>query len=146
MRLMTIVAATAMLAACGPAPGEDSEDAAQPAVQTSAANDIAGSYAVTLADGSVVIETINADGTYVDTTADGVETARGTWRQDGEAMCFDPDGDDPEACYRGGAPGPDGSFAVTDGAGKVTTSVTRRKGAVPAPAAAPAPASDPAPQ
>ncbi|QKG71677.1 hypothetical protein [Erythrobacter mangrovi] len=39
-----------------------------------AQDDVAGTYKIVLADGSVMIETIGADGTYIDTTEGGAET------------------------------------------------------------------------
>ncbi len=123
MRKFVFAAAIVSLAACGskeeapPAPAETDYTG----IGDTATGDMTGTYEVKNADGSVVIETINADGTYVDATPDGAETERGTWRQDGANMCFDPAGDAPEACFAGGAPGPDGSFEIRDAQGNVAS-------------------------
>lgn len=127
MKKLLIVAAMASLAACGSkeeAPVEPVETA-DTTMDATATGDMTGEYEVKMADGTVVRETINADGTYVDATVDGTETERGTWRQDGDKMCFDPEGDAPEACYSGGAPGEDGSFEVRDAEGNVTSTVRK---------------------
>lgn len=140
MKYAILLAATAALAACGskeeapPTPVETT--AADTTMDATATGDMAGTYEVKMADGTVVVETINSDGTYVDATADGTETERGTWRQDGAKMCFDPAGDAPENCFTGGAPGADGSFQVTDGDGKVVSTVRKVDPAATAPAPA----------
>lgn len=124
--MRTAIALTAIIALVGcsrqdapaeVAPGTPSDE--------SALANVSGTYKIVLADGTVMIETIGVDGTYIDATADGAETERGRWRQQGEAICFDPDGEEPEACYAGGAPGPDGSFEIKDTTGSVTSSVSR---------------------
>lgn len=89
--------------------------------------DMAGKYEVTMADGKVMTETINADGTYVD-LMDGKET-RGRWRMEGTKSCFDPDGDAVEVCYTAAPPAADGSFVVTAPDGTKTT--IRKVGAAP---------------
>ncbi|MBX7540578.1 hypothetical protein [Qipengyuania sphaerica] len=128
MKKLLIIAACASLAACG---SNEAEQTAEPVdttagqTDTATADQMAGTYEITLEDGTVVRQTINTDGTYVDTTLDGTETERGTWRQQGEQMCFDPEGDGAEACYTGGAPGADGSFEVRDASGNVSSSVRR---------------------
>lgn len=129
MRSTILLATTIALAACGskeeapPAPVETS--ATDTTVDASATGAIAGTYEIKLADGTITRQTLNADGTYVDTTLEGTETARGTWRQNGAQLCFDPAGDEPEACFTGGAPGADGSFQITDDKGAVV-STTRK--------------------
>lgn len=90
-----------------------------PAANQPATGDMAGRYEITMADGSVMTETINADGTYVD-LMNGEET-RGRWRMDGARSCFDPDGAAPEECYTSTAPNPDGSFTVTGADGSRAT-------------------------
>ena len=127
MKKLLILAAVASLAACG-----SNEEATVEPVETAdagmdatATGDMAGDYEIKLTDGTVVRQRINADGTYVDTTVDGTETERGTWRQDGDKMCFDADGDDPEVCYTGGAPGEDGSFEARGPDGSVTSTVRK---------------------
>ncbi len=83
---------------------------------------MAGIYEVTAEDGTVVRQSVEADGTYTE-TVDGTEIERGTWHQKNDQMCFDPVGDTIEQCYTGGLPGSDGSFDVEMDAG--TASVRR---------------------
>lgn len=134
MRKLILVAAVASLAACGSkeeAPADPAETADTTLTDT-ATGDMSGVYEIKLVDGTVLRQTINADGTYVDTTLEGAETERGTWRQEGDAMCFDPEGDGPEACYTGGAPGEDGTFEVRDAEGNVSSSVRKVEAEAPA--------------
>lgn len=134
---LTLAAATLALAACGNKTDADADTTpmatdtamATPMATTAAATgNMAGTYEVTMADGSKMTETINADGTYTD-VMDGKET-RGTWRMDGEKACFDPEGDKPEVCHTTTAPGADGSFTATTPDG--TTMTVRKVGAAPA--------------
>ena len=126
-RLLLIAAAGTLLAACG-SKDEPAEPAAptDATLESTATGDLAGTYEVKLADGTVTIQTINADGTYAEATADGTRTGGGAWRagEDG-TMCFDPEGDDPEECYAGGAPGENGAFEMRTEDGKVQSSVRK---------------------
>jgi len=129
MKKYLIVAAFTALAACGSNEALVDDDQSQEAGNdtTLAANDpaaveMAGTYEVTAEDGTVVRQTVNANATYVE-TVDGIETERGTWRQRGDQMCYDPQGDMIEQCYTGGKPGGDGSFEVEMDGG--TASVRR---------------------
>lgn len=146
MKKLLVISACVALAACGksetPAadattaatPETTATAAAAPATDPALAAAMAGAYEMKLADGRVVMETINADGTFVD-MVDGKETQRGTWRQENEKTCFDPAGDAPEACYTGGVAGPDGSFETRDSKGNVYSTVRKvATGATPAPA------------
>ena len=139
MRKLIVLGAALALASCGERADTTAEatrtatdtptaTAPSPGATQAATGDMAGKYEVTMADGSVMTETINADGTYVD-LMNGEET-RGRWRMDGAKSCFDPDGADPERCYTSGARGADGSFKMTgpDGA----TATVRKVGAAPA--------------
>lgn len=126
MKRYWIVAALAGLAACGsneaPEPSEqagmvDEEPALDPV-----AAEMVGIYEVTSEDGTVIRQTLNADGTYRE-TLEGTEIERGTWHQKGEQMCYDPQGDAIEQCYTGGQPASDGSFSVEMDGG--TASVRR---------------------
>lgn len=101
----------------------DTAMAPAPAVTEPATGNMAGTYEVTLADGTKVTETIKSDGTYVD-VANGKET-KGTWRMDGANSCFDPEGTAPEVCYTTGAAAADGSFQVTAPDGKVYATVRK---------------------
>jgi hypothetical protein len=125
-----MVAALGVLAACGASNVPNAEDrpqadgpasAARKAADRSAA-EMAGTYEVVSEDGTVVLQTVAADGTYFE-TIDGSETERGTWHQKGDRMCFDPDGDRFEQCYTGGPADSNGSFSVEMDGG--TASVRR---------------------
>ena len=132
MRKFVIAATCVALAGCGSSEVEAPEAEAENAeaeeftLDSTAMGNIAGTYEVKLADGSATLQTINPDGTYVDTTADGTRTGGGTWRATAEgAMCFDPEGNDPEECYTGGAPGKDGAFEMRGEDGTVQSSVRK---------------------
>lgn len=131
MRKFLSLAACAALAACGSneaaeEPGEAADAAQEAALGSTAMGDIAGTYEITLSDGSVARQVIRDDGTYEDTTTDGTRTGGGTWRLgDAGAMCFDPEGDAPEECYAGGEPGENGAFEVLGSDGSVTSSVRK---------------------
>ena len=131
-RLIFLAAASAALAACGS--NEADETPPQPvdttATDTTANMDTAtgnmtGTYEVQLADGTNVRQSVNSDGTYVDSDMDGNEMERGTWRAQGEQMCYDPDGAEPETCYSGGQAQADGTFQMRDADGNVTASVRK---------------------
>lgn len=131
MRTLVTLAALAALTACGSNAAEDAATDTPEAEEditlgSTAMGDVAGTYEITLSDGSVALQTINEDGTYVDTTSDGTRTGGGTWRVgDAGAMCFDPEGEDPEECYAGGEPGENGAFEVLGSDGSVTSSVRK---------------------
>lgn len=129
-KIVFLATATVALAACG---SNETEEPVEPiettapagTTDTASASQMAGTYEVTMDDGTVVRQQVNADGTYVDTDLDGNEVERGTWRQQGDQLCYDDAGADPEECWTGGAPGPDGSFQATTSDGSVTTTVRR---------------------
>ena len=126
MKKLIILAATASLAACGGGAEEtdmsnvDDTMGDTAVTDTAAPGQMAGTYESTADDGTVTMQQVNADGTYVD-TVDGEETERGTWRQQGDQLCYDPDGDAGETCYTGSEPGSDGSFTVTGKNGETMT-------------------------
>ncbi len=58
-----------------------------------------GTYEITLQDGSVKTQTLNADGTYTDTDSVGIVTP-GTWRQERpDYVCFQLDDAPAPTCY-----------------------------------------------
>lgn len=129
MKKFLVAASCVALAACGSneaeAPVEPIETA-ETTLDSTATGNVAGTYEVKLADGSVTMQTINADDTYVDTTPDGTRIGGGTWRTgDNGTMCFDPEGNDPEECYTGGAPAEDGAFEMRGEDGTVQSSVRK---------------------
>ncbi|EDL50396.1 hypothetical protein [Erythrobacter sp. SD-21] len=129
MKRLMVVAACGMLAACG---SNEAEEPVNPiettapagTTDTATAGQMAGTYEMTMDDGTVVRQQVNADGTYVDTDMEGNELERGTWRQQGDQLCYDANGADPEECWTGGTPAADGTFEATGADG--TSSTVRR--------------------
>lgn len=133
---LTLATATLSLAACGQkaettaeaTPMSSETVVATPVETTGAATgSMAGTYEVTMGDGSTMTQTINADNTYTD-VMDGRETT-GTWRMDGQRSCFDPEGSAAEECYTTSAVAADGSFTATSADG--TTTKVRKVAAAP---------------
>ena len=114
MKRIIAIAALAALAACSKpaeepaAPAEATAEAAPAAAAAMAADGkpTVGKYKVTRADGSVMMEDLRADGTFVSTSADG-KTETGKWEQKGpnlycatedkegaKQLCFDEKVDD----------------------------------------------------
>ena len=131
MKIHSALAACLLLAACGSNEAEDTvpapADVAAPSPTTDTVTPVAmaGTYEMTLPDGTVTMQTLSADGTYVD-RMDGEVTERGTWRQQGNQLCYAPEGDTAtEQCFAGGDPGPDGAFEMRDDAGDVTATVRK---------------------
>ena len=96
MKRIMLVAALATVAACSrsePAP-EATEEAAAPATQPLAADGqpTPGTYRITTSDGTVFMEEVKADGTYVQTDADGTVVETGRWVQKSpEQYCYTKD-------------------------------------------------------
>ena len=116
MKKLVLIATIAALSACSQKTEESKETAAAPAetVGSAAAADSGtapGVYDVKMADGTMAVTTINADGSYADTDAKGKIVKGRFARKDGKD-CFDPDGDEAEVCWTVSTPGPDGSFSA----------------------------------
>ena len=130
-KLLLAFAATTALAACGSNKSEDTVEPIETTVaetDTATASQMAGTYEVTAADGTVTRQTVNADGTYVDSDLEGNETQRGTWRQQGDQLCYDPDGPDVEECWIECAVRSGGTFEATTADGSATATVRRIEG------------------
>jgi hypothetical protein len=129
MKKLVLIAALAALSACSEKTDEKAETAAPTSEEAPAAaaapTTAPGSYDVKMADGTMASTVINPDGTYVDVGPDGKEIKGKFANKDGKD-CFDPDGDEPEACWTVSTPGADGSFTATDPKG-VTVTVTPKK-------------------
>ena len=131
MRKFLIIAACGALAACGSNEAETTTEPAEPMettvaqTDTASASQMAGTYEMTMEDGTVMRQQINADGTYVDSDVSGNELSRGTWRQQGDQLCLDEEGAAPEECMTGSAPGADGSFEMTGSDGSRYATVRR---------------------
>jgi hypothetical protein len=128
-KLVIVAALSAALAACGN-PAEQSDEPAPAETTTAAAvapESSAGTYDVTLADGSKMTSTLNPDGTYQDTGADGAVAEKGTWEDKDGKTCFDPEGDERGViCFTVGEPAEDGTMVATpdDGTDPVTIKKT----------------------
>ena len=128
MKHLILLAGVALLASCGsktdePAAGAATEEAmpADAAATPATANGPApGSYDVTTPDGTKIVSTLMAHGTYVDRDEAGKVTEKGTWAAKDGKTCFDAEGDTAEVCYTDGAQNPDGSFDATGPDGKVS--------------------------
>ena len=101
MKRIVLIAALAAVAACtetetAEAPEATEEVAAAPveAAQPLAADGqpAPGMYRITLADGTVFMEDVKADGTYVQTDAEGKVVETGRWNQKSpEQYCYTKD-------------------------------------------------------
>ena len=126
MKKLILLAGIAALAACsGKEPAAEEGAAAEaPATEVAAAAPAAGptpgSYDVTGPDGTKLVATLMADGSYVDRDAAGKVLEKGKWAAKDGKTCFDDEGDKAEVCYTDSAPAADGSFTATTADGKVT--------------------------
>ena len=124
MKKLVIVSALVTLAACSQQAEKAAEAETAPveAAVTAPADSasLVGDYEVKMADGKMAKTTINADGTYVDTGADGKQV-KGKFAQKDGKECFDPDGDEAEACWTSTKPAADGSFTSTNPKGETVT-------------------------
>ena len=131
MNKLAIIASLALLASCGTrdeaaAPEAAATDtmpvdaAATAATAGVTANgSAAGSYDVTLPDGTKRVETLMADGTYVSRDTEDKVVEKGAWAVKDGKTCFTPEGET-EECFTEGARAADGSFEATGADGKVT--------------------------
>jgi hypothetical protein len=134
MKKLLLLTALVALSACMKKPEQPKENAVAPAETAApaapAAADSAttapGDYEVKMADGTMAMTTINADGTYVDTDPKGKQIKGKFAHKDGKD-CFDPDGDEAEMCWTVSTPGADGSFTAKSADGKMEVTVTPKK-------------------
>lgn len=131
MKKLILLAALAALSACSQKAEESKDSAAAPAETAAPVADAnpgtaPGSYDVKMADGTAASTVINADGTYVDTDAKGNTVKKGKFAHKDGKDCFDPDGDEAEACWGLSPVAADGSFTATAPDG-MTVTVTPRK-------------------
>jgi hypothetical protein len=107
-----------MLMACDQPP-MDPEPAEPPVLPEEAGAAMPpGLYALGDEDTVFVRAQLNEDGTFVDIDEDGAVVLSGTWENEGETICFDPEGEGKQRhCWRNDPPRPDGSFVSrrTDG-------------------------------
>ncbi len=84
MKRLIVAAAVVALAGCNqsePAPAPEATTAAVAEPMAADGKPTAGKYKITTADGKTMMEEVKADGTYVDTDADGKVVETGTWVQ-----------------------------------------------------------------
>ena len=128
MKNLALLAGVALLASCGsktePAPDAmATADTTMPmdaGASPAATGPTPGSYDVTGPDGTKLVATLMADGTYVDRDEAGKVLEKGKWAVKDGKTCFDDEGNKPEVCYTDSAPAADGSFTATEADGKVT--------------------------
>lgn len=128
MKKLALLVGVALLASCGsktePTPDAmATADATMPmdagATPAAMATHAPGSYDATGPDGTKMVKTIMADGTYVDRDAKDKVVAKGTMAMKDGKTCFTPEGKG-EVCYTDSMPAADGSFTATGADGKVT--------------------------
>ena len=94
MKKIILVAALATITACNQAETVaepvESEEAAPAEVMAADGGPAHGNFKVTLADGTVIMDEVRADGTYTATMPDGT-TESGTWVQKPGEYCSTPD-------------------------------------------------------
>ncbi len=130
MKKLMMIAALSALTACSQQ-AEKTADADTAPVEAAApasadSTSPVGDYDVKMADGKMAKTSINADGTYVDTGPDGKEVKGKYARKDGKD-CFDPEGDEAEACWTSTTPAADGSFTSTGPDGATVTVTPTKK-------------------
>lgn len=131
MKKLLLLTALVALSACSQKAEESKETAAAP-IETVTPAPVAdsgtktGTYDVKMADGTMATTVINADGSYVDTSAKG-EIVKGLYASKDGKDCFDPEGDALGACWDVTKPAADGSFTATSPEGTVVTVTPRKK-------------------
>lgn len=129
-RLILVAMLAGALAACGDA-AEEADDTAT--AETTAATpeatptSSAGTWEVTMADGTKFTSVLNADGTYQDTDAEGMVTESGIWEDRPDSKtCFDSEGgDDTVVCFTVGEEAEDGSMVATPDDGSEPLTIKR---------------------
>lgn len=96
-RWFEIAAGCILLAGCNQPEPDPAPSPAAPSTQ-----DIAGTYEAALPDGSRVRHTLGADGSYSEEDGEGNPIEIGTWRLNGDQICYDPEGSEPESCFETG--------------------------------------------
>lgn len=129
MKKFALLVGVALLASCGAkqdAAAPDamaSADATMPmdagATPAAAMATVPGSYDVTNPDGSKIVATLTAAGTYVDRDAKDKVVEKGAWADKDGKVCFTPEGK-PDMCFTSSAPAADGSSTLTGPDGKVS--------------------------
>lgn len=121
MKKFMLIAAVCALAACNQAeaPAEETVVVEEPAAPLVAP----GNYDVANADGSTNSISLNADGTFTTTSAEG-EQVSGTYEDVDGKVCFtgpNDEGEEGTMCWLNDPAGEDGSFASTSDDGEKVT-------------------------
>ena len=127
-RLLVVAALAGTLAACGGAAEESDEPelaATTEAATAAAAESTAGTYEVTLADGSKMTSELKPDGTYEDKDAAGAVAESGTWADRDGMTCFTPADGKPELCFTLSEPQGDGTRTATPSDGSEPLTVRK---------------------
>lgn len=129
MRKLVMLAAPLALVACAepaveeePMVDEEMTEVEAPAMVTSNGS-AAGTYTVTMADGSTGTSMLNADGTSQDMDAGGNVVQNSTWGVIDGKTCFTSMGEEGETveCWTETAPDETGTFTATSDEGEVVT-------------------------
>ena len=131
MKKLVLLAALTALSACSQKAEEKKETAAVPTAEATPvpaadSGTQPGTYDVKMADGTMAVTTINADGTYVDTDAKG-KASKGQYATHDGKDCCDPEGDKMGMCWAVTKPEADGSFTATADDGTVVTVTPKKK-------------------
>jgi hypothetical protein len=116
-KIAMLLAATA-LAACSSEPAPEPSPSSS---ETEEVSEMPGNYELTMADGTKLTATINADGTYSDMDASGAVIEHGTWSEEADGQtCFTPaaDSEGAKQCYSNSEPAADGTFTATPNEGE----------------------------
>lgn len=120
MKKLIVCAGALALAACNNAEAPATEEVAEVEAPVATTTMEAGTYEVTLPDGTKGTTRIDADGSYADMNPDGTENATGSWTGADGQTCFTPT-DGTEACWTNGPMGEDGSWTATGPGGETVT-------------------------
>lgn len=128
MKKLILLASCATLWACAESAteeaaeevAEESEEAVEDAMMAPDGGPIAGSYEVTLEDGTVYTTTIADDGTYMQVMADGTTNSGTMMMQDEDTACFDDAADEEGPICYDSTIGEDGTWTSTGPEGSAT--------------------------
>lgn len=106
-KIILLMSATALLAACSQADQAEEDTAAAPVTRDPG---IFGPVLVTQPDGTQRLNVSTGDGVFY---AGSLSEEPGAWTKEGDQSCVDPAGDEPPFCFSGGPTQDDGTFSNT---------------------------------